>query len=85
MGAGNVYLWAMNKLLKEAIATVSDLPDADQELAAKFLLDFANPDAHRYQLTDAQIAEVELARREVREGKVATEQEMNDLWRGFGL
>jgi hypothetical protein len=75
----------MNKLLKEAIATVSELPDAGQELAAKFLLDFANPDAHRYQLTDAQIAEVELAKREVREGKVATEQEMNDLWRRFGL
>jgi len=64
---------------------VSGLPDADQELAAKFLLDFANPDAHRYQLTDAQIAEVELAKREVREGKIATEQEMNDLWRRFGL
>jgi len=75
----------MNKLLKEAVATVSELPEADQELAAKFLLDFANPDAHLYRLTDGQIAEVELAKREVREGKVATEREMSDLWRRFGL
>ena len=75
----------MNKLLETAIATVRELPDADQEIAAKFLLDFANPDAARYRLTDAQVAEVELARREVREGKVATDQQMGDVWRRFGL
>lgn len=75
----------MNKLLESAIASVRDLPDADQEVAAKFLLQFADPDGHRYRLTDAQLAEVEIAKREVREGKVATEQEMSDLWRRFGL
>jgi phage terminase Nu1 subunit (DNA packaging protein) len=75
----------MNKLLEDAIATVRELPEADQEVVARFLLSFANPDAERYQLTDAQVAEVELAKREVREGKVATEQEMSNLWRRFGL
>ena len=75
----------MNKLLEDAIATVRELPDADQEVAAKFLLHFANPDAGRYRLTGAQVAEVEIAKREVREGKIATEQEMSDLWRRFGL
>jgi hypothetical protein len=75
----------MNKLLEDAIATVRELPDADQEVAAKFLLHFANPDAERYRLTDAQLAEVEVAKREVREGKIVTEQEMSDLWRRFGL
>jgi hypothetical protein len=74
----------MNKLLEDAIETVRDLPDADQEVAARFLLQFANPDAGRYRLTDTQVAEVEIAKREVREGKIATEQEMNDLWRRFG-
>jgi predicted transcriptional regulator len=39
----------------------------------------------RFELTDAQVAEVELAKREVCEGQVATEEEMNDLWRRFGL
>jgi hypothetical protein len=52
---------------------VRELPDAEQELAAKFLLNFANSDAGRYRLTDAQVVEVDLAKREVREGKVATE------------
>jgi len=74
----------MNKLLEDAIETVRELPDADQEVAAKFLLQFANPDADRYRLTDEQVAEVEIAKREVGEGKIATEQEMNDLWRRFG-
>jgi len=75
----------MNKLLEDAIETVRDLPDADQEIAAKFLLNFANPDAASYRLTDAQVTEVELAKREVRDGKIASEQEMNSLWRRFGL
>ncbi len=75
----------MNKLLEDAIEIVRDLPDADQEVAAKFLLSFANSDAASYRLTDAQVAEVELAKREVRDGKIASEQEMNSLWRRFGL
>jgi hypothetical protein len=73
----------MNKLLEEAIVNVQSLPDHDQELAAKFLLGFANPDAHKHQLSDQQVAEVELAKREVREGKIATDAEMDDVWRRF--
>jgi hypothetical protein len=42
----------MNKLLEEAIVSVGRLSVRDQELAAKFLLGFANPDAHHYQLSD---------------------------------
>jgi hypothetical protein len=75
----------MTKLLDEAIATVRQLPDRDPDVAAKFLLGFANPDAHRFHLTDEQVAEVELAKREVREGKIATDAEMIDVWRRFGL
>ena len=41
----------MIKLLEEAIASVQHLPPREQELAAEFLLGFANPDAHRYQLS----------------------------------
>ena len=74
----------MTKLLEQAIATVKELPEPQQDIAAKFLLAFANPDAHRFQLDDAQVAEVELAKREVREGKIATEAEMADVWRRFG-
>ena len=74
----------MNKLLEEAIVSVERLPERDQELAAKFLLGFANPDAHHYQLSDQQVAEVELAMREVRRGKIASDDEMDEVWRRFG-
>jgi hypothetical protein len=76
---------AMTKLLDEAIATIKELPEPQQDVAARFLLAFANPDNPRFQLTDAQAAEVELARQEVRQGKIATEAEMAEVWRRFGL
>ena len=59
------------------------LPEHDQEIAAEFLLSFANPDAHRYQLSDQQVVEVEVAKREVREGKIASAAEMDEVWRQF--
>jgi hypothetical protein len=73
----------MTKLLEQAIATVKELPEPQQDIAAKFLLAFANPEAKRYQLSNAQLAEVELAKREVREGKIATEAEMTEVWQRF--
>lgn len=74
----------MTKLLETAIDIVRRLPEGDQDLAAKFLLGFANPDARQYQLSDDQLAEVEAARREVREGRIATDAEMDEVWRRFG-
>jgi hypothetical protein len=73
----------MTKLLEQAIASVQKLSDSEQDVAARFLLGFANPDAGHFQLTDEQVAEVELAREEVRSGTVATEAEMDDVWRRF--
>jgi hypothetical protein len=74
----------MIKLLEEAIVSVERLSEREQELAAKFLLGFANPDAQLYQLSDQQVAEVELAKREVRQGKIASDDEMEEVWRRFG-
>lgn len=36
-------------------------------------------------MTDEHVAEVDLAKPEVREGKIATDAEVNDVWRRFGL
>jgi hypothetical protein len=82
--ARSCYSPGMTRLLEEAIESVRTLPENEQDLAAKFLLAFSNPDSARYQLTDAQVAEVELARREVRDGKIATDDEMADVWQRFG-
>jgi hypothetical protein len=78
-----VYDHTVTKLLEEAIATLRKLPESDQDTAAKFLLGFANPDASDYRLSDAQAAEVGLAKREVREGKIATDAQMDEVWRRF--
>jgi hypothetical protein len=74
----------MTKLLEEAIATVRRLPDREQDVAAKLLFTFVNPEAAEYQLSDEQLADVEIAKREVRAGKIATEAAMADVWRRFG-
>ena len=74
----------MTKLLEQAIASVQQLSELEQDVAAQFLLGFANPESTHYQLTDEQLKEVELAKQEVREGKIATDAEMEDVWRRFG-
>ena len=73
----------MNKLFEEAVATVRELPDSEQEIAARFLLGYSNPDAPRYRLSDEQVAEVELAKQDVRQGRIATDAEMDEVWRRF--
>jgi hypothetical protein len=73
----------MTKLLEQAIASVQRLSDLEQDVAARFLLDFANDDSRHFQLTDDQVKEVELARQEVRAGEIATDAEMEDVWRRF--
>lgn len=75
----------MTKLLEQAIETVKALPEPQQDAAARLLLAFADPDATAYRLTDGQLAEVEMAKREVREGRIATDSDMAAVWRRFGL
>ena len=75
----------MMKLLEEAVAKVRALPEADQDIAAEFLLGFADPEAQHLHLSPEQIQEVELAKEEARQGKFASDTKMNALWRRFGL
>ena len=75
----------MTKLLDEAVAKVRGLSEAEQDYAAAMLLGFADRDGDNYSLTPEQIAEVELARREAKQGLFASDDEMAELWRRFGL
>jgi hypothetical protein len=75
----------MTKLLEEAFAKVRALSDAEQDRVASMLLGFADRDADSQQLTPEQVAEVELARQEAKQGLFATDDEMAALWRRFGL
>jgi hypothetical protein len=75
----------MTKLLEEAFARARELSEEEQDYVAALLLDFADREANSYQLTPEQIAEVELARNEVKKGLFATDEEMRARWRHLGL
>jgi hypothetical protein len=74
----------MTKLLTEVLRKVAELPEERQDDAAHVLLQMLHNDATGYWLTDDQLAEVELAKREVRDGKLASDKEMRATWRNFG-
>jgi hypothetical protein len=75
----------MTKLLDEAVAKVQALSDVEQDRVAVMLLGFADREADSVQLTAEQVAEVELARQEAKQGLFASDKEMAELWRQFGL
>ena len=75
----------MTKLLDEAVAKVRGLSEAEQDYAAAMLLDFADRETGDYPLTPEQVAEVELARQEAKQELFASDDEMAELWRRFGL
>jgi hypothetical protein len=75
----------MTKLLEEAVAKVLALSDVEQDRFAAMLLDFADRGASDYELTPEQVAEVELARNEAKQGLFVSDDEMAELWRRFGL
>ena len=75
----------MTKLLTEVLQKVADLPAGRQDDAARTLLTLLENDAMHYRLTDAQVREVEQAMQEADRGEVASDHEMKDLWRSFGV
>lgn len=72
----------MNALLEKAVARIRELPEDRQQELAEIMLDFAdNPDA--WAPSAAQLAGIDLAKQEAREGKFATEEEMAETRRRF--
>jgi hypothetical protein len=75
----------MTRLLDEAIAKVRRLSDEEQDYAAAMLLGFADREADSYELTPEQLAEVELARQQIKDGHFISDEEMRERWRHLGL
>ncbi len=67
-----------------AIKKLRALPPERQEELADYVLELAEEQAP-YRLTGEQLAEVALARKELDEGKVASQEELDALWRRAGL
>jgi hypothetical protein len=72
----------MNALLEKAVARIRELPEERQEELAEIMLELADgPGA--WTATVDQLAEIEAAKREAREGRFATDEEMAETWRRF--
>ncbi len=74
----------MTKLLDKGIEAVRALPAERQDMAGELLLGLAGQ-APSYELTPAQIEDIKLALAEAESGDFATEEEMAQTWKKFGL
>lgn len=79
----------MTKLLDEAIAEIRKLPDAEQDRAAALLLALAqDPDqaeAADYRLTPEQVEQVRLGLEQAARGEFVPDEQVEEMWRRFGL
>jgi hypothetical protein len=74
----------MTKLLEQGIQAVRELPAERQDMAGELLLTLASGD-QQYRLTHEQIEDLKLAIREADRGEFATEGQVADTWKRFGL
>ena len=75
------------KNLEQLMERVRHWPERRQEDAAEVLLEMERQDSNAYQLNDAQAEEVTRIQRDLREGRgrLATDEEMAELWKSCGL
>jgi predicted transcriptional regulator len=72
----------MTKLFLKGIEAVQSLPAERQDLAGELLLMLA--DQREYQLSPAQLADLELSIAEADRGEFASDEEVAAMWKKFG-
>ena len=79
----------MRRMTSKEITAILDRvrawPEKRQEDLARIALELEAQDASWHSLSDEQVEEVRRIRREVRAGKIATDEEMAQLWKQCGL
>jgi hypothetical protein len=75
----------MTKLLDQVLARVRALPEEEQDQIAELVAAVLHHGETASPLTDEQVEEVKRTQEAVRRGEVATDEEMDELWRRFGL
>ncbi|MBR0874421.1 hypothetical protein JQ633_28980 [Bradyrhizobium tropiciagri] len=75
----------MTRLLDQAIKTVSNLPDAEQDELARVMLQLAGVDQPPLQLTAEEEADLAEADAEIARGELATADEVRAMWAKHGL
>jgi anti-sigma regulatory factor (Ser/Thr protein kinase) len=74
----------MTKLLEQGIRAVQELPAERQDMAGELLLTLA-ASAQQCGLTREQIEDLRLSIEEADRGEFATDNEMIETWKKFGL
>jgi hypothetical protein len=74
----------MTNLLEKGIEAVRELPADRQDMIGELLLSLAAPKPN-YELTRDQIEDLRLAVEEANRGVFATETEVAETWKKFGL
>lgn len=74
----------VTKLLEQGIEAVRELSAERQDMAGELLLTLAAREP-RYRLTAEQIEDVKLAIEQADRGEFATDSEIAETWKKFGL
>jgi predicted transcriptional regulator len=75
----------MTRLLEQAVATLSALPDDVQDELAAILLQMAGVEQPPIQLTPEEEAELDASLAEEERGEFATDEEVRAMWAKHGL
>ena len=74
-----------SKEITAILDRVRSWPEKRQEDLARIALELEEQDTRKHGLSDEQVEEVRRIRSEVRAGKIATDEEMAQLWKQCGL
>jgi predicted transcriptional regulator len=75
----------MTRLLEQAVAVVSALPDEVQDDLARILLQLAGVEQPAYELTAEEAADLDASLAEAARGEFATDDEVRAVWAKHGL
>ena len=73
----------MTQLFQKAVATVSALPDAQQDELARILLQLAGAEEPVYVLTPEEEADLDASLAEAARGEFASHEEVEAVWARF--
>jgi hypothetical protein len=78
-------LKAMTRLLEQAVATVSALPDEQQDELARVLLQLAGIEQSPYVLTPEEETDLAEADAEIARGDLASDTDVRAMWAKYDL
>jgi hypothetical protein len=79
------YDFSMTRLLEQAVAAVSALPDEQQDELARVLMQLAGIEQPIYILSPGEEADLAEADAEIARGELATDEDVRAMWAKYDL